>query len=393
MFVVVSSFRAAIEALRPDLLLLELDPDAHSSCTGGCVCIVHVLCLRVCDQELDPARASLMYRCVHKVRENDTSALADACPVVLFCRARACGQSWFCHCISTQLTRRTPRAHRRDNEPEAGPPPSASELLSQVLADMQRDKKHDLLQALMAAMYKSIEGGMGRYDLLRKFAAWHSRPLSQRVRARSPRTHCTPMHTLTRTGQLGVKAGQEFTAARRAAESVAAGAGAAWEREVAALLEGLPGGGRVFAEERAAAAAAAAEQEQQQHQAASGSGSGVGGGGDSAAAAESSEAAPEAAAAAGDTASPAAAAAAASDNVSLEASPEPAAGVTRNPVSGIQIVLGDRPASDTLKAMWGALSPWRRLKFCWEVTSGMFEPVSGVQGVGARACVGGIPQP
>jgi hypothetical protein len=48
----------------------------------------------------------------------------------------------------------------------------------------------------------------------------------------------------------------------------------------------------------------------------------------------------------------------------------------RSPVAGIQIVLGDRPASETLKAMWAALTPWRRLQFCWEILRGLFEPVS-----------------
>ncbi|GBF97220.1 hypothetical protein Rsub_10081 [Raphidocelis subcapitata] len=214
----------------------------------------------------------------------------------------------------------------RDGEPEAGPAPSTIELLQQALAEAGRSPKGDVLQALLSAMYKSLEA------------------------------------------QLGVKAGLEFTAARRAAEGVAEQSARQMERELRRALRALPGGGRELERERAAylaAAAAAAQQQRQQNggeggeggggwgsgeEEASGGGSDDGRGGEGGEGGETTAAAPTAVAAA-------------------------AAGPPRNPVANLQIVLGDRPASETLKAMWGALRPWRRVQFCWEIVRGLFEPL------------------
>jgi len=154
----------------------------------------------------------------------------------------------------------------------------------------------------------------------------------------------------TTTAQLGVKAGLEFTAARRAAEGVVHSAGAQWESLLQSLLEQLPGEGREFKKEREMMLLAQRHaQQQQQQQRADG---------------EEEEDEQEDAAEAGGSA----------DSSTLP---------TRSPVSGVQIVLGDRPASETLKAMWAALTPWRRLQFCWEILQGLFEPVSA----GLYVCV------
>jgi hypothetical protein len=243
---------------------------------------------------------------------------------------------------------------------------------------VNKSEKHDMLQALLSAMYKSLEGGWWVLP-----PCWAPKRLGQALERAArralptaslpPPTRRPPPARLPPppppTAQLGVKAGLEFTAARRAAERVVQGTAARYEAAAnAAIEECLGGGGR--------------------SEPGSSDGSDEGG-----AAAEGDAGAPGSAGGGGggeeeDDEAGAVAVSAGTDGAAAAA----AMGAARCPTSGVQIVLGDRPASETLKCMWGALRPMRRLQFCWEIVRSLFEPVrEGVEaGAGVRAASRGI---